>query len=167
MNRSLREFDPNRVATLETKMWKAYYAHRFLRLAVLLLRLFKEQFHVNFFVALQLAYYSSKAAAIFRKTGNQPETERLLTRYYQVLEHHAHESFDVSKAAQLELKWWIIHRYPKKYEESLATVLAQAMAVLYSTTPTKLEEYATHRTVAMGFRDKATHLDKVEPDWQR
>lgn len=167
MSHSLKDFTPDRVATLETQMWKAYYSHQFLRLTVLLLRLFKEQFHANLFVALQLGYYSGKAAAIFRKSGNQIETERFLKRYYRTLEQHAQESFDVPEAARLELAWWLIHRYPKKYAKSLATVLAESMAVLYDIAPTKLARYAEHRATAIGFRDEATHIDKIEPDWQK
>lgn len=148
-------------------MWKAYYAHHFSHLAVLLLRLFKEQFHVNYFVAFRLGYYSGKSAAIFRRTGDLAKTKRLLECYYQVLNRQAEESFDVSKAAELELEWWLVHRYPKRYEKSLAAVLAEAMAVLYGLPPARLEKYAEHRDKAMGFRDKATHVDKVEPDWRK
>lgn len=162
---SLKDFKPKRLAALETKMWRAYYGHNFGQLIILLVRLFKEQFGVNLIVALQLGYHSGKAAAIFRKSGDQARTLQELQAYFQLLNKHAGNSFDSNIAAQQELEWWLIHRYPKKYKQTLAKSLAAAMATIYNLPAESLQEHADYRAKAMGLRDKATHVDKTEPNW--
>lgn len=146
-------------------MWRAYYGHRFVALVFILICLFKEQFKVNTFIAIRLGYYSGKAAMIFRRSGNVEQTLHYLELYYDILNRHSTHTFDAHSAASAELEWWMIHRYPKKYKTSLAEGLAKAMAILYHTKPKSLMQHANERAAAMKFRDTATHIDKVEPDW--
>jgi hypothetical protein len=161
---SLKDFDPERVASLDTQMWKAYYAHDFRLLLKLLVTLFKEQFNVNHFTAIRMGYYSMQAARHFRKTGDMERAEHYLRQYYGLLKRYSAEDFDSTKAAKSELHWWIVHRYPTR--GSLAQALAENMAVLYSLPPSELMAYANERAEAMELRDVATHKEKREPDWE-
>lgn len=161
---SLKSFDPYRVAELDARMWQAYYAHKFFLVMQLAVVLFKEQFKVNTITALRLGYHTMRAAMEFRKTGNVERAEHYVRIYYTLLNRHALEDFDPTLAAQTELEWWVIHRYPSR--GSLAQALADNMAVLYSVPPKKLMSYAKERAKAMELRDHATHKERREPDWQ-
>lgn len=162
-NHSLRDFDPAAVAAIETQMWQAYYSHQFARLFRLLLGLFRQQFGTKAITNLRLAFYSAKAAMVFRKSGNKPKTAKNLEKFYQILQRHSTESFDPKLAAKSELNWWKIHRYPKS--GTLYKALAGNMSVLYDIAEEQLIEYGKQRAQAMNLRDTAEHKQKSEPDW--
>ena len=46
-SRSMREFNPPRLADLEVRMWQAYYAKERLRLFGLLVTMLHEQYHYS------------------------------------------------------------------------------------------------------------------------
>lgn len=162
---SLKDFDPERIAQTETQMWQAYYAHDFFRLFRLTLAIFREQFGARGVALLRLAFFATKAAMVFRKTGDETRTKSYLKKYYAVLAACSAESFDVQVAANSEYDWWLIHRSPKR--GSLERALAENMAVLYSVPVAKLSQYGVYKAQAMELRRNATHRDKVEPDWSR
>src|SRR6185312_185395 len=163
LKHSLRNFDPKAVAELETDMWQAYYQHKFSKLFRLLIRLFKYQFGTSGTTNLRLAYYSTKAARIFRRSGDEDATLKNLELFYEILQKHSAENFDKTLAAKTELNWWIIHRYPKK--GVLAEALAENMAILYSLSSKPLLKYGEFRAQAMDLRDTAIHKEKRELDW--
>src|SRR5438093_12821359 len=63
--RTLRQFDPNRMADLELRMWQAYYAKQRLRLFGLLVTMLREQYHYSWATATHEAFYLARAAATF------------------------------------------------------------------------------------------------------
>ena len=160
---SLRNFSPESVAELETTMWRAYYRHDFFRLFWLLMKLFKQQFGTRAITNLRLAYHSAIAAKAFRKTGNEKTTLRSLEKYYKLLSRRSGENFNAAQAAETELNWWVVHRYPEN--GSLAEALSKNMAVLYSLPIKSLFAYGKYRAQAMHLRDTAAHKNKNEPDW--
>ena len=110
------------------------------------------------------------AAAAFRKnTRTKDYTKSLkdLEAFYVYIHKHSLENFEAKQMAKLELEWWLVHRYPKQYSQSLEEALAQAMATLYNIKPQPLIGYAKFRAQAMHIRDIATWQTKTEPDWQK
>lgn len=169
IKRSLREFDPNMIAVIETSMWQAYYRHQFPKLFLLLLKLTHVHFHLNYIQNLKAAFYSASAAIDFRRNRGKENKERItekLTHFYKVISEHAIENFDYKKAAELECEWWFIDRYPESYSVSRREALARAMAILYQVNPLLLMEYADYRARAMELQDKA-EVEKKEADWDK
>jgi hypothetical protein len=163
----ITRFDPKAVAHLDAQMWQAYYAHKFIKLFFVLLKMFRVQFGVSRFTALRLAYFSGRAAKIFRKSEDKSAILKYLIKYYSLMDKHALQDINARECAETELYWWLVHRYPKKYDKSLALAVSEAMAAYYAVTPESLTLYGKHRADAMKIRDTATHIDKIEPDWQK
>jgi hypothetical protein len=168
--KDLREFDPERMAAFDAVMWKVYYDHQFGRLLFLLMRLIQLQFGLSHIRSLRVAYYGAVAAADFRvKMGheNRQRVVRRLSKMYRIVSDHAVKPFDYQKAAELELEWWMVHRYPRDYQITLAESLANAMAVVFDVPPSRLMTYAHGRADAMILRDAVEALNGQPPDWQK
>lgn len=167
---SLRGFDPYDVAKSDTLMWRAYYDHKFLRLTILLVKIIHSQFKLNWLRSIRAAFYSGRAAADFRRNRSSQDYSRViedLKIYYEYIEKHAVESFDPQKVAELEMKWWLVHRYPKRYKQSLEHALADAASALHDVPAKDLKYYARYHVEAMHIRDTATWQTKTEPDWEK
>lgn len=166
--KTIKNFDPLRVAQLETEMWKQYYEHNFLRLQILLYKLLKTQFQSNVVQTLLLAYRSSAAAYFFRKKDNKDQALKHLQHFYDRVNSISVERFDATLVAQAELDWWMAHRYRKSNARtSLLECLQDHMSKLYDIKRPSVANYAEQRVLAMDIRDKAAHQDKIEPDWSR
>src|SRR5947208_2051651 len=63
--RSMRRFDPARVADLEARMWQAYYAKQRGRLFFLLVTTLREQYHYSWAIATLEGFHLARAAATF------------------------------------------------------------------------------------------------------
>ncbi|MGC1177008.1 MAG: hypothetical protein WA843_02960 [Candidatus Saccharimonadales bacterium] len=148
----LRQFDYEKVATHDTNMWRAYYNQNYIKLFGELVLLTKEQMGLPWLSTLRAGYYSARAAADFQITKGREDYARILrnvTKFYCLVSDNCSEPFDFDRAAELEVEWWDIHRYPNKYERTLEQSLADNMAVLYQTDASNLEEYAHYRAAAM------------------
>jgi hypothetical protein len=169
MKSSLKQFDPNKVASIETRMWQAYYRHHFFILFTLLIKLMKESFGLNYLSCLEAAYYAASAAIDFRMNRgkeNENRIRRKLTEFYRTISKRSLEGFDYKKAAELELNWWLIDRYPQKFVMTRQEAIKIAMAEIYNIEPAKLNEYADYRAQAMVLQDEAESLNK-EADWDK
>jgi hypothetical protein len=170
MKKDLKQFDYKVIAKLDSDMWRAYYRHQFFKLFVLLFRLFHSQFASSWSVVLQLAYYSAWAAADYRiKKGNENHQRVLknLVKFYKVISDNSTRSFDYTKAAELELEWWDIRRYPSKYNSTLQLSLAKNAAVVHGIEADQAKVYARYRAEAMLLRDEQGDVQRVEPDWPK
>jgi hypothetical protein len=166
----LRQFDYKEVARLDGSMWRAYYNHQFIRMCWLLIKLMRSQLRVNWLVTLQLAYWAGTAAIIYRvKLGNEnyDHVLRNLTKFYKLVSAKITSPFDYEKAAKLELEWWDIHRYPKKYKKSLAQSLADGAAVMYKVKADSLLKYAGYRAQAMQLPNHSGDDQPQPVDWDR
>src|SRR5579871_3502828 len=63
--RTLRDFDADRMASLEVDMWQAYYAHDNLRLFRGLVTMTHEQYHYPWSMSLRASFYLARAARTF------------------------------------------------------------------------------------------------------
>jgi len=167
MKKSLKQFNPDRIAKFETGMWHAYYKHNPLKLFYLLAGLIQEFFGVNYLTATHMGYYAAFAAIDFKlKKGNENQARimKKLIKFYKLISDHSLEEFDYRKAAKLELEWWLVDRYPDRYEISREEALARNMAVIFNIDSSKLSEYAYYRAKAMVIQDDAEANHK-EADW--
>jgi hypothetical protein len=168
--KDLREFDPERMAAYDAKMWRVYYDHQFGRLLVLLMRLIQLQFGLSHIRSLRVAYYGALAAGDFRRNIGRENLERVtrsLAKMFRIVSDHALQPFDYRKAAELELEWWMVHRYPKRYSITLGEAVANAMAAIYDMPSAPFTHYGNARAEAMELRDVAADVDKREPDWKK
>jgi hypothetical protein len=92
-----------------------------------------------------------------------------LVNYYRAIHQIGDVNFDSSRAAKLELEWWIIHRERKKYgHEALNRALAELPAEIYQIPAARLMEHARLRAEAMLIRDDKAEAGGVsEEDWKR
>jgi hypothetical protein len=172
MKISLKNFNPDKIAQLDLKMWKAYYAHNFFKLFILLLQLNHKFFKVSYISTLRTAYHSASAAMEFRLNKGNENIKKItekLAKFFKIISERSLESFDYKKAAELELDWWLVDRYPNRYKHSREEALAKSMAYVFGVDSYKLKEYASYRAQAMVLRDearkqgKAINWEAVEP----
>jgi len=166
--KNLRQLDYAKVAQLDSGMWREYYDHRFFRMFILLLKLMRTQFQFGWLLALRSAYRAGAAATNYRvRKGreNYAGVEKNLVKFYKLISDNSMESFDYRKAAEIELEWWNIHRYPERYERTLGASLAEGMAIIYDGEPKDFSEYGRLRAEAMLLRDEMGDVKQVEPDW--
>ena len=172
MRKSLKNFNPDKIAVLETRTWHAYYHHQFLKLFFLLVRLMHEFFDLNYLHAVRVAYYSASATIDFRLNKgkeNQEIIQRItkkLTQFYLFISNHSLETFDHEKAAKLEIEWWLVDRYPSRYGISREEAIKMPIALIYDVDSSKLNEYAENRARAMVLQDEA-EIEHREADWKR
>lgn len=166
--KNLRQLDYVKVAKLDSDMWREYYDHHFFKMFILLLQLMRTQFQFGWLLVLRCSYYAGIAATRYRVMKgreNYGAVERNLTKFYKLISDNSTEPFDYRKAAEIELEWWNIHRYPEQYEKTLEVSLAEGMAVIYSGKLNDFLEYGRLRAEAMVLRDQMGDIQKVKPDW--
>jgi hypothetical protein len=169
---SLRDFDPNTVAQLETRMWRAYYERREGPLFRDMARLLRTQYHLPWLRSHSAAYQAARAAFVFKRGRVRADYEKALPqlrRYYAAIRKVSDTPFDVERVARLELEWWIVHRQRELHTPAeLEAALAQLQAALYAMPAERFAEHARARGEAMSLRDSsAEHGGVSAADWQR
>jgi len=169
MKLSIKNFNSDVVASFETKMRQAYFNYNFFSLFILLIKLAKSQFPgVSYFQSLRAAYHLAFAAALFRTEKGKENKELILkkmTSFFKVIHNNSLEDFDYKKAARLELNWWLVDRYPDRYDMTREEAMALAMSQIYNISPDKLKDYARYRAEAELINDRA-EAQNNEVDWQ-
>ena len=110
---NMREFDPARVARLETAMWRDYYEKRYVALFGALYSLSRDEYGFSPWDSVRVSYFAAKAAKDFQPTRSREEAQvarPTLEKYYAVIRARIGEEFDVRDAARLELDWWQLRR---------------------------------------------------------
>ncbi|MDT7603116.1 MAG: hypothetical protein QOF61_1113 [Acidobacteriota bacterium] len=168
----LRRFDPDEVARLETAMWRSYYSRDRLKLYTQLGELLRRQYGFTYWKSQAVAYHAARAAFVFKDGRTRTDYERALPdllQFYAALREASHSDFDVERAAQLELEWWIVHRERARHAPGdLDRALAALASEIYRVPADRLEEHARLRAEAMRIRDdKAAAGGVTEADWAR
>ena len=123
-----RAFDPDRLAMLELRMWKAYYRGHRARLFALLVQANREQARVGWARALLAAFWLAKAAAGFaRSRDDYDRFEAPIARGYRAL--GLPTEVDAIEVARRELRWWVIRR---ELGLTSGEAAGQAIAALYA-----------------------------------
>ncbi len=171
---SIRQFDPQKVAELETNMWRSYYERKPVLLFWQLASGLRQQFHAPFWRSFKLGFQAAKAAFEFKNSGRlRAGSEKALPgliSYYKSIQALSIEQFDVPKVATLELDWWVIHRQRERYSyNDLAKALAQTAAAQYAQPVKPFSTYGQLRADAMRLRDESSRKPggTTAADWQR
>jgi len=163
----LREFDAQRVARLETRMWRSYYEHRYAALLADLYSLSRDEYGFSPADSLAIAWYAARAAQAFQPTRSRAEAQvalPLLEHYYGVLRARGGETFDVQEAARTELDWWQLRRensVPAEY----GSVIASTSQIVFHADNADLRRAGLLRAEMMTFRDEHREGAMQEADW--
>jgi len=159
-----KDFDPDELARLETRMWKAYYRRQPARLFGLLVQAIHAQARVSWPRALAASLLLTRAAAGFaRATGDYDRYAADIGRAYRMLKLPEH--VDVEAVARHELRWWVVRR-----EIGLAAGAAAGDSItdlyasLYDVPRERVAEAGRLRGLAAEIRDRGASDD---PDGAR
>jgi hypothetical protein len=171
-NAHMREFDADEVARLETAMWRSYYEKEQLRLFNQLSELLRTQYNMPLVRSNQVAYYAANAAFVFKDGKQRADYEEALPdliKFYEAVRKLSDIPFDVNRAAQLELEWWIIHRERAKHPPGdLQRALAELQAEIYRLPVERAMEHGRLRAEAMTIRDTEAEAGGLtEADWAK
>jgi len=163
--RSMREFNPPRLADLEVRMWQAYYAKERLRLFGLLVTMLHEQYHYPWATATLEGFHLARAAATFGDLrGGYDVVLPDLEAAYAKAKSWTQAEFDPRAVARAELAWWVARRVPgQNSAEQIGGLIADEYALLYETTRGRVEAAALLRAQAAALRD----AQAGRPDWDR
>jgi hypothetical protein len=161
--RSLRQFEPARLATLEVGMWKAHYAKQRVRLFSLLVTMLHEQYRYSWATATIEGFHLARAAATFGDaSANYDVVLPDLEAAYARVRSWTDAAFDPKAVARAELAWWVARRKPgENSPEQIGLLIAREYALLYETTPENVADAAFLRARAARMRDDQA----ASPDW--
>jgi hypothetical protein len=163
MRRWGADFDPDRLADLETAMWKAYYRKQPARLFGSLVKAIREQGDVSWPRALLVSLFWTKAAARFG--GSAGDYDRFapdVARGYRLL--GLPRTVDADEVARRELRWWVVRR-----EIGLAAghaagdAITRLYAALYDLPDAAVAEAGRLRGEAAEIRDRGATEDPEGP----
>jgi hypothetical protein len=161
--RSMRQFEPARLADLELRMWQAYYAKENARLFGLLVTMLREQKHYSWAMAVREAFHLARAAARFANLrDNYDSVLPDLEAAYSQTQRWMNAGFDPRAVARAELAWWAARRVPgQNSAEQVGALIADEYALLYETSRERVQTAALLRAQAAAMRDAQAE----KPDW--
>ena len=162
-SRSMRQFQPARLAELELRMWQAYYAKERVRLFTLLTTMLREQYHYSWATASIEAFHLARAAATFADLkGGYDVVLPDLEAAYARARSWTDGAFDPASVARAELAWWVARRVPgQNSPEQIGRLIAEEYGLLYETSPESVATAALLRAKAAAMRDEQA----AHPDW--
>jgi hypothetical protein len=162
---SIAEFDPYRVADLETQTWQAYYEGDTVRLFRLLVVTLREQYDYSWVNAVSAAFDLARAASTFSDSGgNYQSVLPDLESAYTTARDWMDGGFDPADVARAELAWWVARRTPgKDSPDQVGALIAEEYALLYEIPRASVMHAAQLRARAAALRDDQA----ADPDWDR
>lgn len=153
-----RDFDPERLARLELRAWKAYYRRQPARLFALLVLANHEQAGVGWRRAVLGALWLARAASRFgSSTGNYDRFLPDITRGYRAL---GLPSDRVDEVVRRELRWWVVRREIGSTAGAAAGDAITALySALYALPATDVAEAGRLRGLAAEVRDRGANAD--------
>ncbi|MGH2465953.1 MAG: hypothetical protein ACRDGI_10875 [Candidatus Limnocylindrales bacterium] len=157
------DFDPDRLALLELRMWKAYYRRQPARLFGTLVMALREQARISWPRAIYAAGLLTRAAVGFaRSTGGYERFAPDVARGYRAL--GLPDSIDLDTVAREELRWWVVRREVGLSAGSAAgEAIARLYAALYDVPLELVSEAGRLRGVAAEVRDRGATDDPDGP----
>jgi hypothetical protein len=158
-----RGFDPDRLALLELRMWKAYYRRQPARLFGWLILAMREQARASWPRALAASVFLTRAAAGFaRAVGDHDRFAPDVARGYRLLGLPA--GVDAEEVARRELRWWVVRREIGLAAGSAAgEAITRLYAALYGLPETAVEDAGRLRGDAAEVRDRGASVDPDGP----
>jgi hypothetical protein len=171
--RSMRQFDPDRLASLEVRMWQADDAGQRVTLFSLLTTMLREQYRYSWAAATVEAFHLARAAARFGDLAAVAALDNTaldravlpdLEAAYERARSWTDASFDPRAVARAELAWWVARRVPgRNSPEQIGLLIADEYTLLYESSRERMAPAAELRARAGALRD--AHAD--HPDWAR
>ena len=163
MGRWGAEVDPDRLADLETAMWKAYYRRQPARLFGHLLEGLREQGQASWPRAIAASLYLTRAAArLARSTGDYDRFVPDIARGYRLLGLPA--TVDADEVARRELRWWVVRReIGLSAGQAAGDAITRLYAVIYELPETAVAEAGRLRGEAAEVRDRGATADPDGP----
>ena len=157
-----RDFDPERLARLELRAWKAYYRRQPARLFALLVLANREQAGVGWRRALLGALWLARAAARFgTSSGDYDRFLPDIRRGYRALGISPDRVADV---ARRELRWWVVRREIGATAGAAAGEAITALySALYAVPAPMVAEAGRLRGLAAEVRDRGANADPDGP----
>ena len=154
-----RDFDPDELASLELRMWKAYYRRQPLRLFGLLVLALREQGRASWPRALLSAVFLTKAAVGFaRSSGDYERFAGDIVRGYDVL--GLPDEIDLERVARSELHWWVVRReLGLDAGEAAGESITNLYAAFYGVPQSAVAEAGRLRGMAAEARDRGASAD--------
>jgi hypothetical protein len=156
-------FDPDRLGTLELRMWKAYYRRQGARLFLVLVETLKEQGGASWPRAIWAAAWLTRAAVAFaRATGDYERFAPAIARGYRAL--GLPDTIDLDEVGRWELRWWVVRR-----EQGLGAGAAAGEAItnlyaaFYGVPRARVAEAGRLRGLAAEVRDRGAAADPDGP----
>lgn len=180
----------NRIAYLETELWKAYYHRQWLREFRLLIATHREFFHMGPLTAVRASYESARAAMAFAPldASDLPKARRYLLTYYPRVRRSLGCRMSAAELAGVELNYWVVHRAAARRRlaevasgrpaddeptpaeiEPVVDAFAHLHAALFNQTPERMRESAVYRAQATAVVDRISgrYSPDVPGDWRR
>ena len=156
-------FDADRLASLETRMWKAYYRRQPARLFGWLLLGLREQAGVGWPTALAASVLLTRAAAGFaRAEGDYERFAPDIGRAYRLL--GLPDDVDATEVARRELRWWVVRREIGLAAGSAAgDAITSLYAAIYAVQPSAVADAGRLRGEAAEVRDRGADVDPDGP----
>jgi hypothetical protein len=156
-------FDPDELADLETRMWKAYYRRQPARLLGLLVLALREQARASWPRALASAVLLTKAAVGFAEaSGDYERFAPEIARGYRLL--GLPKTVDVDEVARWELRWWVVRReLGLSAGEAAGEAITRLYSAFYNVPLEAVAEAGRLRGVAAEVRDRGASADPEGP----
>jgi hypothetical protein len=169
----MRRFNPQMIAYYETEGWRAYYARNWLRAFGLMVCLSESQFHIPFPRSFLAVYHIIRASAAFVPRDHDLRVvSRHLEAFYRIAAEPSRGAFDPRAVADLELRYWVIHRElaetPDADKRPLIECLAALHGALFGRAPAEMWDSAVSRVAAADAVDRITSCRSADPsaDWE-
>ena len=159
------QFDPDRIAAAETRMWKAYYNQNIRELGFEMIGVLQEQFQLSAPDALAVAADLSSATFAFQSTKENYPTQAHfgLKSAYTRLKILTKGTWNADAAVRAELDWWVKRRTPgHNSPEEVGRSIANLYKVLYGKSNKDIERAGLLRARAANIRDTNNDWPKVQ-----
>ncbi len=151
-----RNFDAERVARAEARMWQAYYGRKMGSLAVQMAGLMREQMGASLWTTRRVIEPMAEGTRIFARGQGDYEREVLpkLETSYAFLGRACGEDWDPHEVAQAELAWWVARRTPgENAPGQVGAKIAHLYTLIYRRENADIQQAGLLRARAAALRD--------------
>lgn len=127
-------FDPVRVGRAECDAWAAYYRRQWLPFLRAVVGMVRAGFGLSWWRTLRGSWHVLRANQLWAPfPDNDPDGARAaMTRFYALVAASGWGGFDPRRAAELEVRWWRVHREHQHESGVEEADLVEALVELYS-----------------------------------
>jgi hypothetical protein len=157
-----RDFDPDRLARLELRAWKAYYRRQPGRLVALLVLANHAQAGRGWVSSIIGAFWLARAASGFaRASGGYDRYRTDIARGYRALGIPAER---LATVAERELRWWVVRReIGVAAGHAAGDAITALYAALYDVPSDVVADAGRQRGLAAELRDRGANADPDGP----